>query len=58
MQSRGPQEAIQIAKKTQHKYFKHQETMVEGLVEFQKAQCFFMLAIQITALAVEHGKPF
>ena len=53
--SHGPRAAVKFAEKIQDEYHEHQETIIEGLIEFQKAQCFFMLAIQAAALAVKHG---
>ena len=34
------------------RYREHKDRLIEALIEFQKAQCFFMLAIQIAALVV------
>ena len=51
----GPQGALKIAKQRQARYQEHRERITEGLIEFHKAQCFFMFAIQAAALAAKHG---
>ena len=51
----GPEGAIKIAKRTQARFHEHRERVTEGLIEFHKAQCFFMFAIQVAALAAKHG---
>ena len=53
--SHGPQGANKIARKTQARFHEHRERVTEGLIEFHKAQCFFMFAIQAAALAAKHG---
>ena len=52
----GFQEAKRRAKVIHERNIKHKEKVIEGLIEFHKAQCFFMLAIQVAALAARHGR--
>ncbi len=50
----GYVEARRRAQRIHYKQIKHQERLIVALVEFQKTQCFFMLAIQIAAIVVIH----
>lgn len=47
-----PNEAKLIARRTQNRLKTHLPALVTGLIEFHKAQCFFMLAIQAAAVVV------
>ncbi|KAI9843917.1 MAG: hypothetical protein M1838_002413 [Thelocarpon superellum] len=50
----GYVEAQRRALRTEARHLQHKERLIVALVEFQKAQCFFMLAVQIAALVVLH----
>lgn len=50
----GYVEARRRAQRIHYGQIKHQERLIVALVEFQKTQCFFMLAIQIAAIVVIH----
>ena len=43
------------ARQTHEKWIMQKYKLVEGLIEFHKAQCFFMFAIQTAALIAKHG---
>ena len=47
--------AYEWAEATRHRWTHQRDKITEGLIEFHKAQCFFMLAIQAASLIAKRG---
>lgn len=54
----GYQKARQRAFDLSERQFKHLERLIPALVEFHKTQCFFMFAVQVSALASMKARLF
>ena len=51
----GYETAYDEAQAIRNKWVHKKDRITEGLIEFHKAQCFFMLAIQAASLIAKHG---